>query len=84
MGPCRLRVYYGPHEDTAPVENRIGSYVTEPERVTVALEDILPILADAVRSKRKWVNDFLDEEITVSADLYEVLMAYRHLRTPSA
>jgi hypothetical protein len=28
--------------------------------------------------------DFADDEITVSMDLYEVLLAYQHYRRPSA
>lgn len=56
--------------------------VAEPE-VTVRLGDISRILADAVRSKRAWLSDFEDDNIQVSADLFEVLSAYWNLR-PSA
>jgi hypothetical protein len=52
--------------------------------VTVALSEVLPLLADAVNSHRTWLSDFDDDEITVSADLYEVLLAYQYYRRPSA
>jgi hypothetical protein len=41
-------------------------------------------LAEAVRSQRTWLADFANDEVTISADLYEVLMAYQHFRRPVA
>jgi len=52
--------------------------------VTVAAGEILPLLADAVNSRRTWLSDFEDDEITVSSDLYEVLLAYQYFNRPSA
>ncbi|MBN2580360.1 MAG: hypothetical protein JXB10_15350 [Pirellulales bacterium] len=46
--------------------------------------DVLPLMADAWQSRRTWVHDFNDDEITISMDLYEVLLAYQHYRRPSA
>lgn len=84
MARNRLRIYYGPEEtqlaiaaDTLPESGPRTS-------VTVPLAEVLPLLVDAVRSNRTWLDDFQDEEITVSSDLYEVLMAYQHFRRPSA
>jgi hypothetical protein len=37
-----------------------------------------------VASDRTWLKDFAADEITVSADLYDVLQAYRHFRRPGA
>jgi hypothetical protein len=37
-----------------------------------------------MRSQRTWLRDFADDEITISTDLYEVLLAYQHYRRPSA
>ena len=54
------------------------------ETVSLPLGDVLPLLADAVRSQRTWLRDFEDDEITISADLYQVLLAYQHFRRPSA
>ena len=41
------------------------------------------ILADASRTGRTWLQDFADDEVQISPDLYEILCSYRHLR-PSA
>ena len=54
------------------------------ESVTLPLGDVLPLLLDAARSRRQWVDDFADDQITISSDLYEVLLAYQHFRRPSA
>lgn len=77
----RLRIYRGPAEDT--LEIRSGRSV-DPQQVTVSVGEVLPLLADALASRRTWLRDFEDDEITISADLYEVLLAYRHFRRPSA
>jgi len=55
-----------------------------PHRVRVPLNEILPLLVDAVQSKRTWLRDFADDEVTISTDLYEVILAYQHYRRPSA
>jgi hypothetical protein len=60
-------------------ENEFSTAVVEPE-VTMTLSEISEILADAVRTKRAWLQDFEDDRIQVSADLYEVLAAYWNLR----
>jgi hypothetical protein len=52
--------------------------------VRVTLGEVLPLLAEAVASDRTWLRDFAADEITVSADLYDVLQAYRHFRRPGA
>jgi hypothetical protein len=82
MRPHHLRVYYGPQEDQATVS--LAESQTHRDTVTVPLTDVLPLLADAVQSKRTWLGDFADDDITISMDLYEVLLAYQHYRRPSA
>ncbi len=77
----QLRVYYGPQEDEQ-LEHTPQSGVTSV--INVPLREILPLLVDAVRCKRTWLKDFENEEITLSLDLYEVLLAYQHYRRPSA
>jgi hypothetical protein len=52
--------------------------------VTVPLRDILATLADAVQSDRGWLRDFENDDVTISTDLYEVILAYQHYRRPSA
>ena len=69
----RLRLFIGEEQ---------GGIVAEPP-VTVSLDAISKLLADAVCSERSWLTDFKDDEVQISADLYEVLSAYMHLR-PSA
>jgi hypothetical protein len=80
MNACHLRVYHGPQEET----EKVGVTETRRDTVTVPLMDVLPLLADAMQSQRTWVRDFSDDEITISMDLYEVLLAYQHYRRPSA
>ena len=79
MAQPQLRVYYGPagSEDKALKSNFAR------ECVSVPLGEILPALASAVRTRRAWVRDFADDEVTISTDLYEVIMAFSNLR-PSA
>lgn len=76
-----LRVYNGPQEEQATI-SLAESQVRD--TVSVPLMDVLPLLADAVQSQRTWLRDFADDEITISMDLYEVLLAYQHYRRPSA
>jgi hypothetical protein len=52
------------------------------KRVPVSLGDLLPLLALAQRRNYVWLQDFLDDEVMISQDLYEVLQAFR--RRPSA
>lgn len=76
-----LRIYRGPSERATPTLNadRPGH-----PSITVNVGEVLPLLADAVASRRTWLEDFADDEITISADLYEVLLAYQYFRRPSA
>jgi len=77
----QLRIYFGPdtdsHSDGALCEQ-------PPQTVTVPLREVFGWLIDALRSGRTWINDFEDDEVTISADLYEVILAYQHYRRPSA
>ncbi len=77
-----LRVYHGPQEDTATAQAEPASHARQ--SVTVPLVDVLPLLADAVQSERTWLRDFEDDEVTISMDLYEVILAYQHYRRPVA
>jgi hypothetical protein len=77
-----LRVYSGPPDDVSTVDV-VGSNPT-PHTVNVRLGEVLPLLAEAVRSERTWLRDFEQDEITISTDLYEVILAYQYYRRPSA
>ena len=79
MAQSHLRVYYGPQQEAVGSQNSGRT-----DSVTVPLGEILPLLADAIRSERTWLADFADDEITISSDLYEVILAYQHYRRPSA
>jgi len=79
MNACRLRVYHGPQEEVT-----CSVVETQRETATVPLMEIMPLLADAIQSQRTWLRDFADDEVTISMDLYEVVLAYQHYRRPSA
>lgn len=81
MGHPRLRIYYGPSDETTQT---LEAGTPTCEKVTVPLNEVFPLLADAVRSERTWLRDFADDEVTISTDLYEVILAYQHYRRPSA
>ena len=51
--------------------------------VRIRLGELLPLVAMAQRMHFIWLQDFLDDEVQVTADLYEVLQAFRSYR-PSA
>lgn len=52
--------------------------------VTVRVGELLPLLAAAYTARNTWLNDFADEEVIVSQDLYEVALAYGRYSQPSA
>jgi len=81
MNASHLRVYYGPQEESANVSVVESN---KRETVTVPLMEVMPLLADAVQSQRTWLRDFADDEVTISMDLYEVILGYQHYRRPTA
>jgi hypothetical protein len=83
MSQNRLKVYYGP-EEVATEGGAVPSTIPLRDTVSLPLGEVLPLLMDAVKNRRQWVGDFFDDEITISSDLYEVLLAYQHFRRPSA
>jgi hypothetical protein len=70
--PAHLRVYPREH---APA-------VQEPT-IHVRIGDLFPLLAQAHRGNYLWLNDFEDDEVVITEDLYEVLRSFRAYR-PSA
>ena len=81
MARSQLRVYYGPQSEVCA---SVSETKDHKETVSVSLGEILPLLADAVRNERTWLRDFEDDQVTISTDLYEVILAYQHYRRPSA
>lgn len=76
-----LRIYRGPDDDTAQA---LAASNRAPATVTATVGEVLPLLAEAVASQRTWLQDFENDNITISADLYEVLLAYQYFRRPCA
>jgi len=83
MRATTLRIYRGP-DDREPAPTPAARMSRDNQSVTAPASQLLPLLADAIMSQRTWLADFADDEVTVSADLYEVLMAYQHFRRPVA
>jgi hypothetical protein len=81
MARSNLRIYRGPAEKSAAAQTASTASAT---KITLNLGEVLPLLADAVASRRTWLTDFEDDQITISADLYEVLLAYQYFRHPAA
>jgi hypothetical protein len=79
MAQSHLRVYYGPAD-----EQRLAATDSAKQTVTLPLDEVAPLLAEAVHNRRTWLRDFKNDEITISTDLYEVLLAYQYFRRPSA
>jgi hypothetical protein len=72
---AHLRVY--------PLTEQKKAADLQPATVRVSLGDLLPLVALAHRHNYLWLQDFLDDEVSITADLYEVLRAFRCQR-PSA
>lgn len=70
----QLRVYPRPEGDE--IDSPVPS-------VRMSLGDLLPLMAMAQRQNNLWLQDFLDDEVIVTEDLYEILRAFRSYR-PSA
>jgi hypothetical protein len=72
---AHLRVY--------PVPQDEPEADSPPAKVRVRLGDLLPLVALAHRHNYLWLQDFLDDEVSITEDLYEILRAFRCYR-PSA
>ena len=48
--------------------------------VGIRLGDLLPLVALAQKRHFIWLQDFLDDEVRISSDLHDVLMAFRGSR----
>lgn len=72
---AHLRVY--------PVTREDVETDTQEPTVHVSLRDLLPLVALAQRHNYRWLQDFLEDEVAITPDLYEVLRAFECSR-PSA
>lgn len=82
--PGHLKIYRGPEDANQAASVPAVEMSDDNQSVTVPAGVVVPLLADALLSQRTWLRDFEEDEITLSADLYEVLMAYQHFRRPVA
>ena len=71
--PAHLRVF---PRDPRPAPSQEAN-------VHIRLGDLFPLLVQAHRGNYLWLNDFEDDEVCISEDLYDVLRAFRAYR-PSA
>ena len=78
----RFRIYYGPQEGVQ--SSVLDAETTSRSTVSMPASEVFGMLADAIESNRAWLRDFEHDDVTISTDLYEVLLAYQHIRRPSA
>ena len=72
----QLRVYAAPDE-MEPDE------IQDPS-VRIRLADLLPLLALAKKNNYLWLEDFLNDAVTVTPDLYDVLRSFSaYCKTPA-
>ncbi|MBM3996920.1 MAG: hypothetical protein FJ303_22635 [Planctomycetes bacterium] len=64
--PAQLRLY----------STAMGDDDIQEPTVRIRLADLLPILALAKKNNYLWLQDFLDDEVTVTSDLYDVLRSF--------
>ncbi len=72
---AHLRVY--------PESLQLNVSPAQDPSIRVSLRDLLPLLATAKRNNYLWLQDFLDDEVQITSDLYEVITAFNYVR-PSA
>jgi hypothetical protein len=71
----RLKLYNPPQAEPAEYP--------QPD-IRVRLGDLLPLVAVAQRMNFIWLKDFLDDEVAVSTDLYEVMQTLHASKPTSA
>ena len=72
-----LRVYFGPDDQRSVPLSHVENAGA---KVEIPLQQLFDTLTDATVQGLAWTEDFRDEQVTVSADLYEVIAAYKQLR----
>jgi hypothetical protein len=74
--PAQLRLYAAPDDFD----------LDEPQdpSVRIRLADLLPLLTIAKKNNHLWLQDFLDDTVEVTPDLYDVLRSFRAVRQTSA
>lgn len=72
---AQLRVYSESRETTCEAPD---------PSIRISLSELLPLVTIARRHNYLWLQDFLNDEVCVTPDLYEVLRAFSASRRPSA
>lgn len=49
----------------------------QPLKHSIDLKTLAAVLIQAEQSQRAWINDFADEQVHVSADLFQIIQAVR-------
>lgn len=68
-----LRIYPSVEADTLTA--------SPPAQTRITLRELLPLLAMAQRLNMTWMRDFLDDEVLITSDLYQVLEAFQSCRS---
>jgi hypothetical protein len=79
MEPPKLKLFTSETPDPKSKGEAAGAAKTSP-MMPVAVRDLVPLLVDAFQTDRTWLKDFGREQIQVSPDFYDVLLAYQQLR----
>jgi len=77
MRPHQLRVFRGIDEDS---RSELFDFEPLEPAVRVRLGDLLPLVAMAQKSNFIWLKDFLDDEVSITEDLHQVLQSFRSCR----
>jgi hypothetical protein len=56
----------------------VSSIRNDKESVEISFGCLLPMLEEAISSRRLWIDDFSDEPVQVSSDLFDVIQAFRY------
>jgi hypothetical protein len=83
--PSHLRVYRAPDEHEPLLDGHTAMAELEElePSVRVRLGDLLPLVSMAQKLNFIWLKDFLDDEVSITEDLHQVLQSFRGCR-PSA
>lgn len=71
------------------MKNKLQIFVAEENQfqndmIYLRAGDVMAFLAEATRTGDEWLQDFADDRIGLSRDLYDVLMAYRYYNRDAA
>ena len=72
-----------PHLRVFKESSELDKDIIQAPTVRVRLSDLLPLITAAQRKNFTWVQDFMEDEVAVTADLYEVLRSFRTFRPAS-